>query len=182
MSPTWRTRHTILPYLKASGQTAEIWPELIESGKVPSMDAFPKEAPSATLFEGTEPIVLPEAEKLFFHLRADESGQKLLNPASPEDALALAKRTEELLRARFSDKDATVLLVGHGNASMPMVRQLTRDPSFTGKHLDNTCMWLAREQKGGAFALEHYNRGVNVVVPQAANSAKATDPAAEGKK
>ena len=30
VSPSWRTRDTILPYLKASGAKAEIWAELIE--------------------------------------------------------------------------------------------------------------------------------------------------------
>ena len=32
VSPLWRTRQTILPYLKLTGRTAEIWPELVETG------------------------------------------------------------------------------------------------------------------------------------------------------
>jgi hypothetical protein len=51
--PYWRTRHTILPYLKATGQKAELWPELEETSHVPlaatAANAKPLE-PNPTLF------------------------------------------------------------------------------------------------------------------------------------
>ncbi len=167
VSPAWRTRHTILPYLKATGQVAEIWPELIETGKNdPAQTEFPKDPPSATLFEGGALIVLPDEEKPFFRLRQDGSGQKMLNSSNPADAQALARKTEELIRARFGLKDATILLVGHGNSSIPLLRQLMNNPSFTNKPLENTCLWVLREQTGDSFMLEHYNKGPRAMFPE----------------
>lgn len=159
VSPMWRTRNTILPYLKATGRTAEIWPELVETPNFPAGAAFPPAAATATLLESGIPIQLSDEEKPFFRFREDDSPRREYKATNSVDALALARKVEELLRARFGTHDATVLLVGHGNASSTLIRQLTRDPSFAGARLGNTHLWLAREQPGGAFALQRYNEG-----------------------
>jgi len=157
VSPLWRTRHTILPYLKAAGRTAEIWPELTETqGFDPA-----KEGPAAPVIPdflaGGDRINLPPEEQPYFHLRPDPNGGREFRVATFAEATALARRVERLLRERTGAKPMTVLLVGHGNSGLTLVRQLTRKPAFSAMHLKNTWMWLARETPGGAFELLRYN-------------------------
>ncbi|MFZ4694556.1 MAG: histidine phosphatase family protein [Verrucomicrobiia bacterium] len=160
VSPVWRARHTILPYLRATGRVAEIWPELGETVGFPARDNFPTDAPGDSVFDGGTRIRLTEEEQPFFRFRADGSGQRECKVSNFADALAAAKRVEDLLRARFGTNAVTVLLVGHGNSSLTLLRRLTRNPSFKGAHLDNTHLWIVREHADGAgFALLRYNEG-----------------------
>ena len=64
VSPTWRTRQTILPYLRANNITAEIWPEIEECccGSRGNMD------PAENIPFGDE-IMISEEEKPYFKLR-----------------------------------------------------------------------------------------------------------------
>jgi broad specificity phosphatase PhoE len=74
------------------------------------------------------------------------------------EAVACANRVESMLRARFGANATRVLLVGHGNASDTLIRSLTRHPEFHEEHLDNTHLWIAREESAGHFKLSRYNK------------------------
>jgi broad specificity phosphatase PhoE len=165
VSPMWRTRNTILPYLKATGQVAEIWPELVETPNFPAGPAFPGGTAAAALYESGVQVELPGDEKPFFRFREDGSPRREFKATNHVDAAALAAKVEDLLRARFRTNDATVLLVGHGNASSTLLRRLTRDPSFASNHLGNACLWLAKEKPGGGFTLLRYNEGAPALAP-----------------
>lgn len=155
VSPKWRTRNTILPYLQATGQKAEIWPELAETANT---DVLPPEGGiSPTIWEGKPSIKLATNEVAFFQFRAEPPGLRELMVSNRVEAVACAERVESLLRERFGKKPARVLLVGHGNASRTMVRYLTRQPEARIEHLDNTHCWIGREQSDGSFKLDRYN-------------------------
>lgn len=168
VSPLWRTRNTILPYLRATGQKGEIWPELAEfdvaiedilkgNGKV-SKD----HPPSPDLFTGGKEIVLPDSEKEFFTLRPG-AATFVKTGGAPEqevtDRRAIVSRAVQLLRERFAGTDKTVLLTGHGNAGRLFAAELTGDTRVLedGKHIYNTHLWMAEEQPDGTFRLELFN-------------------------
>ncbi|MEI6082677.1 MAG: hypothetical protein WCS70_00065 [Verrucomicrobiota bacterium] len=69
----------------------------------------------------------------------------------------LAKKTLDLLCARFGRRDATVLLVGHGAAGVALIRYLTRQPAWFETWPDNAALWMATEKPDGAFELRVLN-------------------------
>ena len=164
VSPLWRTRHTILPYLVATGKTAELWPELAEySARGPEPLPTPLPAPSTHLFGGGKPIALPPDEAPRFVIRPDAPHEFALGqgPAQQEaDRLALAQRVIELLRQRSQSGDTTVLLVGHGNSGRVLLSVLCQDASLLTRPetvLKNATLWRAEEQPDGRFQLTLLN-------------------------
>ena len=155
VSPLWRTQHTILPYLKLTGRTAEIWPELVET----SFHGNPVAAADGqSVFAGGKPIEIPAAEQAFFRLRDDPAGRNWMTPTNPAMAGALTVRVQELLRSRFGTNDTRVLLVGHGTAGLGLVRYMTRNPKAADRHMDNTRLWCLDEQADGTFKLLYHNQ------------------------
>lgn len=159
VSPAWRTRNTILPYLKKCNMKAEIWPELIETVVAPVEWTTDKEsvppAPSAELFNGKS-IVLPEDEREFFVFRKDGKRYANIHNHSDEqkkaNSLALSQKVMEMLQTRFSKSGKNILLVGHCLAGSTLIRVLTT--AKAEKHyLGNTKMWIAEEQPDGSFRL-----------------------------
>ena len=154
VSPKWRTRNTILPYLKATGQKAEIWPELAETQNT---ELLPTEGGiNPDIWQGKSSIKLSPEEASFFSFRADSAGKELAI-SNRAEAVACAQRVESLLRERFADKPARVLLLGHGNSSRTLIRHLSRDPQANPEHMNNTHIWVAEEQQDHSFAIQRYN-------------------------
>ncbi len=153
VSPKWRTRHTILPYLQASGQQAEIWPEL---GETPlfdlTVDGVPV-APATDLAAGSSIHLAPEEQPMFL-LGAHGVGVRECAVSNAAGALTCAARVEARVRERFPDREARVLLVGHGNASVTLLRQLSRQPEFQAPHLANVQGWHGILHPDGGFTLE----------------------------
>jgi broad specificity phosphatase PhoE len=166
VSPLWRTRHTVLPYLRATGQTAEIWPELAEFHARGKDDIIPPALPppSGNLFDGGAAIELPADEKPF--LRQREGANRLCRPAEDRvqleaDRQALTERVVRLLRDRFGGTDKTVLLVGHGNAGRLLASTLAGEQRIMeqGRYILNARLWMAEEQPDGTFRLMLFNDG-----------------------
>lgn len=155
VSPKWRTRHTILPYLQATGQKAEIWPELGETANTDQLADAGGINPD--LWSGTRSIRLQPEETNYIAFRADGSGRRELMVSNKVEAAACARRVEQLLQERFKGRAAQVLLVGHGNASRTLLREMTRQPDLSLPHLKNVHLWVATEQAEGGLALEVYN-------------------------
>lgn len=158
VSPTWRTRNTILPYLKKHGYQGEIWPELAEIKNFYPPEEPPPEPPGDSFFQGIGPVQLDAGEEAWFHLRPDEAGQRLYAGDTLGRVQYMTQRIEDLLRERFGPQDATVLLVGHATASAALLRQLTRNPAFKERHIGNTRIWVVQENEEGSFSLKVYNQ------------------------
>ena len=156
VSGLWRTRNTILPYLRATGRVAEIWPELTESsmGGDSSDEAFRQVDPA--FLAGGQTVKLPAEEQAFFRPRPGECGLRMLVATNAAQAGALARRVEALLAERFGTNDARVLLVGHGTAGMTLIRRLTRTPQPAPRILGNTQLWRARRAGEAPWALDYH--------------------------
>ncbi len=164
-SPTWRTRQTILPFLRASGQRAEIWPELAESAAFDLTADLLAPPPAGFPAEGRHRIKLAAEEEPFFVLGAPGVGSSELIVTNAASAAASALRVEARLRERFGGRPVRVLLVGHGNASKTLLRCWTRDPALHRPHLGNTRMWSGTLTLAGPFTLLRYNEDARTVVP-----------------
>lgn len=164
VSPLWRTRHTILPYLQRSGRTAEIWPEMAEFKPRGKDDVLPGKLPppSADLLTGGGPFVLPQDERPFFKPPGASATLCKIgeDPAQAEaDRQALVGTVISRLRERFGGADKSVLLVGHGTAGRLLASILANDPRVMapGNHMLNARLWLAEEQADGSFRLVLFN-------------------------
>jgi Fructose-2,6-bisphosphatase len=164
VSPTWRTRQTILAYLKAQNRRAEIWPELIEFGRMDGdghrIGAPDLPPPSDDLLTGGKPIKLSADEEPWFILRPDGLLEpKLGRGGDPgaADLTELQRRVVARLREQFGGTDKSVLLVGHGHAGIRLLRVLTGDPAATKTPLNNIGIWMAEEQPDGRFVIRMIN-------------------------
>jgi broad specificity phosphatase PhoE len=158
VSPLWRTRQTILPYLRATGQHAELWPELAETRNFAAEAKGESEPPRAEFLAGKSGLAVAPGEEAFFRLREDDGGRRIFDtwPTTRTEALLLADRVAERLAVRAGTNRMAVLLVGHGNASLTLLRRLTGDADFHGRHLGNTRVWTARGSVGD-MRVEQYN-------------------------
>jgi broad specificity phosphatase PhoE len=158
VSPLWRTRNTILPYLKVKGVKGEIWPELMETINTKGALAKDLPPPSPTLFSGSKLLKVTPAEAEFFTFREDGNKEIKLSSESPEktiaDAVALSEKAVALIKERFSQSGKSILLVGHGNAGGTLGKALT---GATMPDLGNTKIWMAEEQPDGSFKLKILN-------------------------
>ncbi len=160
VSPTWRTRNTVAPYLKETGRKAELWPELLEFGSLDKQHDFdPLPTPSANLFEG-EPLRLSDSDQDLFTLRED--GPRLFRlghtPAQKAaDRWAVVQKDIALIHERFGGSDKSILLVSHGNIGSLLLEALTHDKEFLTVTLLNTSLWMAEEQPDGRFKLRLLN-------------------------
>ncbi len=158
VSPLWRARNTILPYLKSKNVRAEIWPELTETRTTGTAAAKDLPPPSATLFDGAESLKIPDGEAGFFTFR--DGGKRALKGGGNDaaqatsDAIALSEKAASLLRERFGKSGKTILLVGHGNAGVTLIRLLT---GSIAPALNNASLWMAEEQPDGSFQLKMLN-------------------------
>jgi broad specificity phosphatase PhoE len=161
VSPVWRVQQTILPYLKETGQKAEIWPELEEidpfSTNLTSGIVLPPPRPD--LFSGRA-ITVPDNEKAVFTLRED--GRQLFKLSKEPlqfaaDATSAAQKTLSRARARVGGSDKAILLAGHGNSGRLLLHVLLKNSDAWKTPLTNTGIWMAEEQADGTFRLEMLN-------------------------
>ena len=160
ISPTWRTRNTIAPYLRETGQRGELWPELLEFGSLDQQHDFaPLASPSTNLFAG-DPIRLSPTEAGIFTLRDD--GRRLFqlghSPAQKAaDRWAVVQKDIALIEKRFGGSDKSILLVSHGNLGCLLLEALTGNKDLLTTNLLNTSLWMAEEQPDHTFKLRLLN-------------------------
>jgi broad specificity phosphatase PhoE len=161
VSPTWRTRNTIAPYLKEAGLKAEVWPELLEFNSLSHQHDPNLPPPSADLFTGGAPLTLSGQDHGLFTLRQDHPKQFKISKdpvQAAADRRAVVDKDIEMIRKRFgdaasSDSDKTILLVGHGNSGRIFAEELTHEKKAFEVEPRNTAMWMAEEQPDGSFQL-----------------------------
>ena len=160
VSPLWRTRNTIRPYLHLHARTAEVWPELREFGNTGERLSFLGRAdlpPPASDFAANGPqLQLAGEDARLFRLRADSTRDFDFLRGGAAGAADLTENMRLIvarLRREFGGTDKSILLVGHGTAGAHLLRYLTGDdyPLKTG--LKNASLWLAEEQPDGTFRL-----------------------------
>lgn len=162
VSPIWRTRNTILPYLKETNTKAELWPELAEVAHLTTnlFGTANLPRPSRNLFTGGSSIELPAEEKPFFIFSDDghkcfKTGEGQLQAAA--DLRAIAQKEVDRIRTRFGGSEKSILLVGHGNAGRLLLHVLLKDGPEWRPELANTGIWMVEEQIDGSFKLRMFN-------------------------
>ena len=160
VSPVWRAQYTIAPYLRETGQKAEVWPELLEFGSLDQQHDFvPLPSPSPNLFKGGA-IRISDCDKDIFTLREDGQRRFQLGhtPAQKAaDRWAVVQKDIELIRKRFGGSDKSILLVSHGNIGSLLLEALTQHKELLKVTLLNTSLWMVEEQPDGSFKLRLLN-------------------------
>jgi broad specificity phosphatase PhoE len=118
VSPLFRTRATILPYLQHNGLTAEIWPELAECCWQPE-----KGAPVPETIRQGKAIVLEPEHAPFFTFR-DENAKRYIDDRTYAEGLAQIKRSYELLKGRFGGRGESILIIGHSLAGIRLLDEI----------------------------------------------------------
>ncbi|HPN84419.1 MAG TPA: histidine phosphatase family protein [Victivallales bacterium] len=156
-----RTQLTILPYLKSKNLKAEIWPELMEAGApgISEADLSKLPPPNENLFKSGKPIRIPDGEEQYFSVR---EGANQIVPKGMPDAVAVAKRTVEIIKSRFAGSNKKILLVAHSVSGGTLLKILTNDlkaPSLGA----NTGFWVVEEQEDGTFKPIAVNKDVSQI-------------------
>lgn len=153
VSPTWRTQHTILPYLQSVGRhdiKAEIWPELTEccwqedtlAPPVSSIDEIPLEMRAHIEIIDTN----------FFRLKnSSESREYHWETKTYLDGINQCKLVVDSLMLKYAGKGLNILVIGHAMQGRHVIKILTNQDI----HLPNASLgFYLQEQKEGGFYLE----------------------------
>lgn len=155
VSPTDRTRLTILPYLKANRLKGEIWADLAETNVNRSRTGQP---PRKDLFEGPK-ATLKEGQEQFFTFREDARRQvvRFEGQLSSSEEQAISERVINRVLKEFGGQEKTVLLVGHGTAGRHLLRTFLGRSDGNKSSIENTKVWMVEQQADGKFKLRMYN-------------------------
>ncbi len=148
-SPLERTRDTIKPYLEATGQRAELWPEIAEAcwhdvREEPAVRWRPQPAPP-----------LPKAYAELFYYRADHAVRHT-EPETFGEGLCRVHTAVDMLREMSRNTDGTVLMIIHGHFIREVLNLLLDTRSMNPFHHVNCGMTLLEYQ--GVWAMEFCNR------------------------
>lgn len=151
VSPTWRTRQTILPFLRANKLQAEIWPELEEC----PCDST-GEAPPAATIPTDKPIQIAEDDAPFFRLRDDDANLRFRTSTDAE-TVAQIHRAVELIQARYANSGKTILVVTHSCAGARLIENLLGVRQAGRFEVKNASLTHLRQEPDGSFRLLLFN-------------------------
>ena len=169
VSPLWRCRNTIFPYLKAANRTGVIWPELMELNSAGKWETLPDKTVlppiSVPLFGGGREIKLTEDEGPYFTFRGEDRKEFRMSSEPMQvivDNHAVIEKLVKLIHQRFEAGDQSILLVGHGWSGSQLVKELT---NYSQPVVDlvnkvgirNTGIWMVEEQADQTFKLMLFN-------------------------
>ena len=168
VSPAWRCKNTLLPYLEESKMKGEVWPELAEiyATKLIISPDLPKHTSKEKILGAGDAItLLAEEEEPYFTLRKDGLNE-FKKARFPRDHSESAKenaaskvifdRVIKLIDNR-SESFKTILLSGHGSSGKAILRMLTNDPLNGFPPITNTGIWMVEKQDDGTFKLKMFN-------------------------
>jgi broad specificity phosphatase PhoE len=115
VSPLQRALETLTPYLEATGQRAEIWPEIAEGCWQRPVDT-PRDC------WRTQPASVPEVVKHLFTFREDRA----IKPVDKtfEEGVLRADDAYRLLQDMATDSGACVLMLTHGHFIRELLNRL----------------------------------------------------------
>ncbi len=117
-----RALNTVLPYLRASGQTGEVWPELAEC-----CWQSPPSSPDKGELIAAAPITLSQEQLRYFTLR-DSASQFDYRNGSYSDGVAQVTHGVQLLKQRYFGTDQTILIVAHYHSGQVLISELLGVP------------------------------------------------------
>lgn len=164
-SPLWRTRNTIIPYLRETKQEGEVWPELREG---PGMTTIlSKDIPDVkkTILNKGKKIELPGEERDVLKRRSEARNHYAKYPRDSTDNEKVAYMKHVTLYAikmvekRFGDSDKSILLAGHNSSGVSLLKLLLGEQpkGDAQRGIINTGIWMVEKQKDGSYKLKIYN-------------------------
>jgi len=153
VSPTVRTRETILAYLKEKPyQTAEIWPEVSECCWQKKDDGIKPN------YRNRGHIGLRKEHRSYFHFRSmSETDMAWHSSDSFADGKRQMAKALHLLKARYSHSGKKILIVTHYYAGLKMMNALLGDDYKELHVFKNAKISLIRQHKDGRFELVLFN-------------------------
>lgn len=164
-SNQWRAYNTIAPYLKATNQKAEVWPELKEGkGMLTILSDDIPEVEEEILNKG-KAIVLTEEEAAYLVIRPDSENdyEKYPKGSSDNEKVAYMKHVSlhaiKMIEERFGGTDQSILLAGHNSSGVSLLKLfLQKAPTGEARRgLTNTGIWMVEQQEDGSYELMMYN-------------------------
>lgn len=147
VSPTERTVYTIAPYLRATGKTGIIWPEIAECCWQKDRDNLD----SGHLEWGKE-INLPEEISAQFTFREGVPTRGYAN-RNYADGLAQIRQAASLIKDRYYGSGKSILLVTHYHAGGLLMAQLLGVERESLPGLENAGISHLRQTADGRFNL-----------------------------
>ncbi len=151
VSPTNRTRLTILPYLKKNKLAGEIWPEIAECC-YQKIEPMPKSCSKA---DGRK-IRIKGGNKNFLRLR-DKNTNRFYKKETYGQGLCQMEDAYNLLREKYWLSGKKILLVSHGNFGKMMIKRLLGYSPAPKFHPSNAKVTHLRQTKDGTFHLVRLN-------------------------
>lgn len=117
-----RALNTVLPYLQASSQTGEVWPELAEC-----CWQSPQSSPATGELIAADPITLSQEQLRYFTFR-DSASQFDYRNGSYSDGVAQVSHAVQLLKQRYFGTNKTILIVAHYHSGQVLMSELLGVP------------------------------------------------------
>lgn len=164
-SPLWRTRNTIIPYLRETEQKGEVWPELREGpGMVTILSPDIPDVKEEILNKGKK-IELPGEERDVLRRRSEARNnyKKYPKGSTENEKVAYMKHASlhaiKLLEERFGGSDKSILLAGHNSAGVSLLKLLIKEQPEGDARMGimNTGIWMVEQQEDGTYKLKVYN-------------------------
>jgi broad specificity phosphatase PhoE len=151
VSPLWRTQHTILPYLKATGMQAEIFPAIEEcdcgiNGREPDVGLTLRKQAAEIIEEGTN----------YFFFSGDLATARYA-PTHPAEGAAILREAVDQILSRFGGTTQSVLLVTHSCTGGRLMELLLGLPPQGMLAPANAVVSHVRQRPDGGFDLLAYN-------------------------
>jgi broad specificity phosphatase PhoE len=145
VSPSPRALKTVAPYLRATGKTAEIWPELYECCHQPKSQ---RSKPASVKMQFGPKIEWHASLEGLFHLRP--GGERYIIAPTFNDGMRQIKQLRTLLVQRYGGSGKKILVVGHSIVGGHLLAMLT------GKRLpvQNAAPIRIAESKPGLFQVK----------------------------
>jgi broad specificity phosphatase PhoE len=151
VSPTWRTRQTVLPYLKSNDLVGIIWPEIEEGG----CDLRGEVAPAEELPWGAAIEIQPENSRWL--VIRDEDTTRRYEPQNDAESLAVYMRGVDMLKEQFGGTGKRVLLVSHSCTGSRLF-ELFLGIKPRGRFAPgNAAVTLLEEDANGVYHLVQFN-------------------------
>lgn len=146
VSPSGRALRTLAPYLRATHQTAEIWPELYECCHQVGAARL---KPAAKNVVYSSRITIPHDLAGLYRLRP--GGERYISAPTYNDGMRQVKIGWQLLLQDFAGTGKTVLVIGHSLQGSRMLELLEGKAPVGKLRPDNTEIWRMVQGPGKTF-------------------------------
>lgn len=143
-----RALNTVLPYLRESSQTGEVWPELAEC-----CWQSPQSSPTKGELVTDAPITLSQEQRRYFTFR-DSASQFDYRNDSYNDGVARVSHAVQLLKQRYFGTNQTILIVAHYHSGQVLFSQLLGVPRQQLPSLKNGQLLHLHQDDAGRIHLQ----------------------------